>query len=47
MNNSEFFFFFFAIWVAYEILVPQQGIELMPPAVEGQGPNHWTTKEFL
>ena len=25
---------------------PQSGIELMPPAIEVQSPNHWTTREF-
>ena len=29
---------------ACEILVPQQGIESVPPAVEAQSLNHWTTK---
>ena len=27
------------------ILVPRQGIELWPPAVEAWGPNHWTTRK--
>ena len=30
---------------ACEVLVPQQGIELAPPAVEAQSLNHWTTKK--
>ena len=25
---------------------PNQGSELMPPAVEAQNPNHWTAREF-
>jgi len=29
------------------ILVPQQGIKPMPPAVEAWTPNHWTTREIL
>ena len=28
------------------ILVPQPGIEPIPPAVEAQSPNHWTTRKF-
>ena len=28
-------------------LVPRPGIEPVPPAVEAQSPNHWTTREFL
>ena len=31
---------------ACRILVPQPGIELMPPAVETSSLNHWTTREF-
>ena len=25
---------------------PNQGSELVPPAVEAQNPNHWTAREF-
>ena len=32
-------------WVAWRTLVPGPGIELVPPAVEMQSPNHWTTRE--
>ena len=32
--------------VACRILVPRPGIEPGPPAVEAQGPNHWTTREY-
>ena len=32
--------------VACEILVPQPGIEPLPPAVEAQSPNHWTAREL-
>ena len=32
---------------ACRILVPQPGIEPVPPAVEVQSPNHWTTGEVL
>ena len=31
--------------MAYRILVPWPGIELMPPAMEEQILNHWTTRE--
>ena len=38
-------FIFWLCCVACRILVPQPGIEPRPPAVEVQGPNHWTTRE--
>ena len=28
------------------ILVPQPGIEPLPPEVEAQNPNHWSSREF-
>ena len=28
------------------ILVPQPGIEPMPPTVKAWSPNHWTPREF-
>ena len=31
--------------MAWGILVPRQGIEAVPPAVEVQSLNHWTTRE--
>ena len=31
--------------LACRILVPQPGIEPMPPAVEARSPNHWATRE--
>ena len=31
--------------VAYGISVPQQGMEIMPPALEAWSFNHWTNKE--
>ena len=31
---------------SWGILIPQPRIEPMPPAVEGQSPNHWATREF-
>ena len=42
------FFFSSTFWthhLACEILVPQPGIELLPPAVKAQSLNHWTTSE--
>ena len=33
--------------MAHGILIPRPGIEPMPPAVEAQGPNHWSSREFL
>ena len=30
---------------AWEILVPQPGVEPAPPALEAQSLNHWTTRE--
>ena len=41
-------FFFSTFWPhreAWRILVPQPGIEPVPPAVEAQCLNHWTTRE--
>ena len=32
--------------MAYEILVPQPGIEPRPLAVRVLSPNHWTAREF-
>ena len=32
--------------LACGILVPQPGIEPMPPAVEAWSPNHWPIREF-
>ena len=31
--------------MACNILVPQPGIELVPPAMELQNTNHWTARE--
>ena len=33
--------------MACGILVPQPGIKPMPPALEAQSLNHWTTREVL
>ena len=40
-----FFFCFRPCCEACGILVPQPGIEPVSPAMEAQGPNHWTTRE--
>ena len=41
----------FSYWVssprACGILDPGPGIKPVPPAVEAQSPNHWTTREVL
>ena len=44
-HNFLSFFFFFGCAAACRILVPQPGIEPVPPAVEAWSPNHWTTRE--
>ena len=31
--------------VVFGIFIPHSGIELVPPAVEVQSPNHWTARE--
>ena len=36
---------FWPCHAAFEILVPQPGVEPVSPAVEAQGLNHWTTRE--
>ena len=36
---------FFGRASACGILVPQSGIELIPPAVEARSLNHWSTRE--
>ena len=40
-----FFSFLWLLSVTCGILVPQLGIEPLPPALEGQSPNHWTLRE--
>ena len=42
-----FIYLFLLHPVALMILAPQPGIEPMPPAVEVQSLNHWTTREVL
>ena len=37
--------FFWTHRTACGIIVPQPGIEPVPPAVEVQSPNHWTSRE--
>ena len=47
---NHFFFLSYFFWPHHRacgILVPQQGIEPMPPAFEGQSVNQWTTREVL
>lgn len=38
-------FFFFPCCMGFRILLPRPRIELMPPAVEVQIANSWTTRE--
>ena len=40
-------YFFFFLATLCGILVPQPGIEPVPPAVEAWSLNHWTTREVL
>ena len=40
-----FFSFLWVLSVTCGILVPQLRIEPLPPALEGQSPNHWTLRE--
>ena len=42
---SFVFVFFWPPRAAHGMLVPRPGIELVPPAVEAQSPNHWTARE--
>ena len=44
---SYFLIFFWPYTVALTILSPQLGIKPMPPVVEVQSLNHWTTREVL
>ena len=39
-------FFLWLYHAAYRILVPQTRIKPVPPAVEMQSLNHWTTREI-
>ena len=41
----SFFFFFWPCHAACGILVPQPGIEHVPPALEAWSLNHWTSRE--
>ena len=45
MFLGQRFFFFWPCHVTFGILVPQPGIEPVPPAVEAQSLNHWTARE--
>ena len=40
-----FFFFFWPYHMACGLLVPQPGIEPVPPAVEAWSLNHWMARE--
>ena len=44
-EGRDFFFSFWPRCSACGILVPQPGIEPVPPAVEAQSLNHWTSRE--
>ena len=39
------YIFFFFGRAAYGILIPRPGMEPVPPAIEAQSLNHWTTRE--
>ena len=42
----RFFFFFFRLrHIAYGIFVPWLGLKHMPPALEAQSLNHWSTRQ--
>ena len=45
MPSIIFLVFFWPCHVACGILFPRPGIEPVPPAVEAQSLNHWTTRE--
>ena len=40
-----FFFSFWLLCAACEILLPRSGIQPVPPAVEAWSVNHWTARE--
>ena len=40
-----FYFYLFIYFAALGILVPQLGIETLPPAMEGWPLNHWAVRE--
>lgn len=42
----NFFFLFLPHCMSCRILVPGPGFEPVPPEVEAQSPNHWTTREI-
>ena len=44
-SKSSHFLNFWPCHMTCRILVPQPGIEPMPPAVEAQSPDHWTATE--
>ena len=44
-NYFNFFFFFWSHCTVCGILVPQSGIEPLPPALEAWSLNHWTVRK--
>ena len=50
IKEGKCLFLFFLVFslcsTAYGILVPQPGIEPIPPAMEVYSPNHWIAREF-
>ena len=45
-KKTYLFIYLFSHHMACGILFPQPGIKPVPPAVEGQSLNHWTTRDF-
>ena len=45
VQSHHVLLFFWLCRLACGILVPQPGIEPVPPAVEAQSRNHWTARE--
>ena len=46
-NEAELFFFFGHTMQHAGVLFPRPGMEPVPPALEAQILNHWTTREVL
>ena len=42
---ADSFLFYYYYFLVHRILVPQARIEPLPPVVEAQSLNHWTTRE--
>ena len=47
LDWKSILFSFWSSYVVSGILVPQTGMEPIPPSVEAWNPNPWTTREFL